>query len=44
MSRSGLACAVVFFGALSVLPFAVGPQWILKMLIFTLMYAGLSSS
>ena len=44
MSRAGLIRAVVFFGAFTLLPFAVGPQWILNMLIFTLMYAGLASA
>ena len=40
----GLLRAVVFFGALTLLPFGVGPPWILNMLIFTLMYAGLASA
>ncbi len=44
MSAAGLARAVVFFGAFTLLPFVVGPQWILNMLIFTLMYAGLASA
>jgi branched-chain amino acid transport system permease protein len=44
MRSLGLVCAVVFFGALTLLPFGVGPQWILNMLIFTLMYASLASA
>ena len=44
MRVAGLVRAVVFFGALTLLPFGVGPQWILNMLIFTLMYAGLASA
>jgi branched-chain amino acid transport system permease protein len=44
MSRAGLACAVVFFGAFTLLPFGVGAPWILNLLIFTLMYAGLASA
>jgi branched-chain amino acid transport system permease protein len=44
MSSAGLVRAVVFFGALTLLPLGVGPQWILNMLIFTLMYAGLASA
>jgi branched-chain amino acid transport system permease protein len=44
MSRGGLVVAVVFFGGLALLPFGVGAQWILNMLIFTLMYAGLASA
>lgn len=44
MSGTGLIRAVVFFGAFTLLPFAVGPQWILNMLVFTLMYAGLASA
>ncbi len=44
MSRAGLLRAVVFFGALTLLPFGVGPQWVLNLLIFTLMYAGLASA
>jgi branched-chain amino acid transport system permease protein len=44
MRSAGLIRAVVFFGAFALLPLAVGPQWILNMLIFTLMYAGLASA
>jgi len=44
MTSLGLLRAVFFFGAFTLLPFAVGPQWILNMLIFTLMYAGLASA
>jgi len=44
MTGLGLLRAVVFFGAFTLLPHAVGPQWILNMLIFTLMYAGLASA
>jgi branched-chain amino acid transport system permease protein len=44
MSGWGLARAVIFFGAFALLPFAVGPQWIVNMLIFTLMYASLASA
>ena len=44
MSSAGLVRAVVFFGALTLLPLGDGPQWILNMLIFTLMYAGLASA
>ncbi len=44
MKGAGLIRAVVFFGAFTLLPFAVGPQWILNMMIFTLMYAALASA
>ncbi len=44
MSFLGLLRAVVFFGALTLLPFGVGPPWILNLLIFTLLYAGLASA
>jgi branched-chain amino acid transport system permease protein len=44
MTRAGLVRAVVFFGALTLLPFGFGPQWILNLLIFTLMYASLASA
>jgi branched-chain amino acid transport system permease protein len=44
MSVGGFVRAVVFFGALTLLPFGVGPPWILNSLIFTLMYAGLASA
>jgi branched-chain amino acid transport system permease protein len=44
MTGAGLVRAVVFFGALALLPFGVGPQWLVNMLIFTLMYASLASA
>ncbi len=44
MTIAGLARAIIFFGALTLLPFGVGPQWVLNLLIFTLMYAGLASA
>ncbi len=44
MTRAGLIRAIVFFGAFTLLPLVVGPQWIINMLIFTLMYAGLASA
>jgi branched-chain amino acid transport system permease protein len=44
MSRAGLARAIVFFGALVLLPMGIGEQWVLNLFIFTLMYAGLASS
>lgn len=44
MRGLGLVRAVVFFGALTLLPFGVGAQWILNMLFFTLMYASLASA
>ncbi len=44
MSRAGLIRAVIFFGALVAIPFGTGPQWILNLFIFTLMYAGLASA
>ena len=44
MRGAGLLTAAVFFGALTLLPFAVGAQWLLNMLIFTLMYASLASA
>jgi branched-chain amino acid transport system permease protein len=34
----------VFFVLLVLLPLGVGPQWILNLLVFTVMYAGLASS
>ncbi|TPK78130.1 branched-chain amino acid ABC transporter permease [Mesorhizobium sp. B2-4-17] len=44
MNRVGLIFAIAFFGVLTLLPFGVGPQWILNLLIFTLMYGGLASA
>jgi branched-chain amino acid transport system permease protein len=44
MTGAGLLRAVIFFGALTLLPFGFGQQWILNSLIFTLMYAGLASA
>ncbi len=44
MNRAGLIRAAVFFGVLLVLPFGAGPQWIMNLLFFTLMYAGLASA
>ena len=44
MTAAGLIRAVVFFGAFTLLPFMVGPQWIVNMFVFTLMYAGLASA
>ena len=44
MRGPGLLRAVVFFGGLTLLPLGVGQPWILNMLIFTLMYAGLASA
>ena len=44
LDRAGLARAVLFFGALTALPFGVTTHWILNMAIFTLIYAGLASA
>lgn len=44
MTGAGVVRAIVFFGALVLLPFGIGPQWVLNMMIFTLMYAGLASA
>jgi len=44
MTAAGLLRAVIFFGALILLPFVFGQQWVLNSLIFTLMYAGLASA
>ncbi len=44
MSAAGFARAIVFFGAFTLLPFGLGTPWIVNMLIFTLMYAGLASA
>lgn len=44
MSAAGVVRAVLFFGALTLLPFGIGPQWLLNLLIFTLMYASLASA
>lgn len=44
MTRAGLIRAVVFFGVLLAVPYGIGPQWIMNLLIFTVMYAGLASS
>ena len=44
MTAAGLLRAVIFFGALTLLPFVFGQQWVLNSLIFTLMYAGLASA
>ncbi|NYI40192.1 branched-chain amino acid ABC transporter permease [Demequina lutea] len=44
MTRAGLIRAVVFFGLLLAVPYGIGPQWIMNLLIFSVMYAGLASS
>lgn len=44
MSARGIIRATVFFGLLAVIPLGGGPQWIMNLLIFTVMYAGLASS
>jgi branched-chain amino acid transport system permease protein len=41
---AGLLRAATFFALLVVLPLLVGPQWILNLLVFTLMYAGLATA
>ena len=44
MSKAGIIRAVAFFGILGLLPLGVKPQWVINLLIFTLMYATLASS
>ncbi|MDL9978773.1 branched-chain amino acid ABC transporter permease [Microbacterium sp. ASV49] len=44
LTRAGMLRAGIFFAALVVIPFLGGPSWLLNMLIFTVMYAALSSS
>ena len=44
MMRIGLPFAIFFFVLFAVLPFVAGEQWLLNMLIFTLMYATLASA
>jgi branched-chain amino acid transport system permease protein len=44
LNRAGLVRAVLFFGALTVLPFGVTTHWIVNMAVFTLIYAGLASA
>jgi len=44
VTPSGAVRGAVFFGALCVVPLLVGPQWILNLLVFTVMYAGLASA
>lgn len=44
MTPAGIIRAVLFFGLFTLLPFVAGPQWIVNMLFFTLMYAGLASA
>lgn len=44
MSKAGIIRATAFFGILALLPLGVKPQWVINLLIFTLMYAALASS
>jgi branched-chain amino acid transport system permease protein len=44
ISRFGLLRVGIFFGLLILVPILGGPVWLLNMLIFTVMYAALSSS
>lgn len=44
MSRIGVLRAGLVFGVLAALPFGLGVQWVMNMLIFTVMYAGLASA
>ncbi len=44
MSKAGIIRAVTFFGILALLPLGVKPQWVINLLIFTLMYSTLASS
>ena len=44
MSRAGVLRALVFFGVLTALPFAVTAHWIVNLAVFTLIYAGLASA
>ncbi len=44
MNSGRVLRVTVFFGLLIMLPLGIGPQWILSLLVFTLMYAGLASS
>ncbi len=43
-SLGGLGRASIFLAALIAFPFVFGEHWVLNMLIFTLMYAGLASA
>jgi branched-chain amino acid transport system permease protein len=44
ITRAGLIRAGVFFALLIIVPIVGGPVWLLNLLIFTVMYAALSSS
>jgi branched-chain amino acid transport system permease protein len=44
VTPAGVLRAAIFFALLGVLPLTIGPQWILNLLVFTLMYAGLASA
>ncbi len=44
ITRAGVIRATVFFAILILIPLVGGPAWLLNMLIFTVMYAALSSS
>ncbi|HZP54145.1 branched-chain amino acid ABC transporter permease [Actinocrinis sp.] len=44
MSRAGVIRALLFFGVLTALPFAVTAHWIVNLGVFTLIYAGLASA
>ena len=43
-SPAGIGRAAILLAALIVFPFVFGEHWVLNMLIFTLMYAGLASA
>jgi branched-chain amino acid transport system permease protein len=44
LTRAGVARAVAFFAVLAVIPAMTSTQWVLNLLVFTLMYAAMSSS
>lgn len=44
MTRAGTLRGLIFFGILILLPLGIEPVWVINLLIFTLMYAALSSS
>jgi branched-chain amino acid transport system permease protein len=44
ITRAGVIRALVFTAVLTVLPFGVSAHWVLNLLVFTLMYAGLATA
>ncbi|HKN52348.1 MAG TPA: branched-chain amino acid ABC transporter permease [Amycolatopsis sp.] len=44
LNAAAILRGLAFFVVLTLLPLAIGPQWILNLLVFTVMYAGLASA